>query len=264
MVVGDKTAGDKVVASSVKTAGRTLDVFEAFGAAGEPLSLTELAERIGSPVSSCHALVKTLQARGYVYTLDQRRRIYPTKRLLEIASEIAANDPLLRQIEPLMVALRDETGETIIMGKRQANEVIYLEVVDGSHTIRYTARPGDTKPLHSSSIGKAMLSLLTPAGVRDALKKGLDARTPNTITDIATLQADLDRGRADGFFVTRGENVVEVMAIAVAVRVAGENLGFALAGPMPRVEAEFTRYRDAMGRFRDKVAALTERIARFA
>lgn len=255
---------DKAAASSVKTAGRTLDVFEAFGAAGEPLSLTELAERIGSPVSSCHALVKTLQARGYVYTLDQRRLIYPTKRLLEIASKIAAHDPLLRQIEPLMVALRDETGETVIMGKRQANEVIYLEVVDGLQTIRYTARPGEAKPLHSSSIGKAMLSLLSPVGLKDALKGGLDARTPNTITDLATLQADLDRGRAQGYFTTRGENVAEVMAIAVAVRVAGENLGFALAGPIPRVEMEFERYLAAVARFRDKVAALTERTSRIA
>ena len=255
---------DKGGASSVKRAGRTLDVFEAFGAAGEPLSLTELADRIGSPVSSCHALVKTLQARGYVYTLDQRRLIYPTNRLHVIASEIAARDPLLRQIEPLMVELRDETGETIIMGKRQANEVIYLEVVDGSHTIRYTARAGEAKPLHSSSIGKAMLSLLSPGGVKDALKQGLDARTPHTITDIARLHADLDRGRAQGYFVTRGENVVDVMAIAVPVRVAGENLGFALAGPISRVEMEFDRYRAAVNRFRDNVAVLAERISRIA
>ena len=71
----------------VKTAARTLDVFEVFAAARGPLTLTELAARLGSPLSSCHALVRTLQSRGYVYILDERKRVYPTKRLLLLAQQ---------------------------------------------------------------------------------------------------------------------------------------------------------------------------------
>jgi hypothetical protein len=33
-------------------------------------------------MSSCHALVRTLQFRGFVHILDERKRVYPTKRLL--------------------------------------------------------------------------------------------------------------------------------------------------------------------------------------
>ena len=80
---------------AVKTAARTLDLLEAFAKARGPLSLTEIAQRINTPISSCHSLVRTLQARGYVYVLDNRKRVYPTKRLLAVANAIARHDPLL-------------------------------------------------------------------------------------------------------------------------------------------------------------------------
>ena len=220
----------------VKTAARTLDVFEVFAAAQGPLTLTELAARLGSPISSCHALVRTLQTRGYVYVLDERKRVYPTKRLLSVALQIAANDPVLERIGPVLLALRQATGETVILGKRQGQKVTYLDVLEGSHTIRYAAEPGDAKPLHSSAMGKAMLGALSPGELASALKKlALPAITPATITDRAALAAAIEAGRARGWFMTRGENVPEVMALSIARSLGGEWYGVAIAGPLDRL-----------------------------
>ena len=49
----------KVAVTAVE---RVLDIIEAFRSARRPLSLTELAELIGTPKSSCHAIVGTLVA----------------------------------------------------------------------------------------------------------------------------------------------------------------------------------------------------------
>ena len=92
----------------VKTALRTLDVFEAFRTAKTPLSLTELARVIGSPVSSCSALIQTLKGEGYLYHPGNGRKLYPTRRLLEQAQEIARHDPLIQRLLPALAALRDE------------------------------------------------------------------------------------------------------------------------------------------------------------
>jgi IclR family acetate operon transcriptional repressor len=222
----------------VKTAARTLDVFEAFAKAKNPLTLTELAARLGSPISSCHALVRTLQARGYVYVLDARKRVYPTKRLLAVAQQIAQNDPILERIGPVLDALMRETGETVILGKRQGNVVTYLDVIEGRQTIRYAASPGDTKPLHSSAIGKAMLGVLAEAELARLLKRlPLAHVTANTLTTPAALMRDIEVGRVQGFFITSGENVPEVMAISIARTVGGEPYGVAIAGPVGRLEA---------------------------
>jgi IclR family transcriptional regulator, acetate operon repressor len=233
--------------SSVKTAGRTLDVFEAFAAIGEPLSLTELAARIDAPLSSCHALVKTLQARGYLYPIEQRRSFYPSRRLYDVASEIARRDPLLQQILPVMTALRDATGETVIAGKRQGNEVVYLLVVEGTHIIRYREHPGSKKPLHSSAIGKAVLGSLDERALGTLLRTlRLPRMTEGTIVDVEALRADLRQSVERGYFRTRGENVAEVEAVALPFRLSGELIALAIAGPIERMRTREAAYVEAL------------------
>ena len=215
----------------VKTAARTLDVFEVFAAARGPLTLTELAARLGSPLSSCHALVRTLQSRGYVYILDERKRVYPTKRLLLLAQQIAQNDPVLDQIGPVLAALQADTGETVILGKRQGQAITYLDVLESRRTIRYAAQPGDVKPLHSSATGEAMLGPL-PESERAKLARVLPGITATTIRGPDAPLADLAADASRGFFTTRGANLPRVMAIA-ASRIVGDG---------PRAEAISAAY----------------------
>ena len=242
--------------TAVSAAGRTLDIFELFGLAREPLSLTELAKRISVPTSSCHAIVRTLQQRGYLYSVSRRKEIYPTKRLLDLAQAIVAHDPFLERIAPLLLRLRDETGETVIFGKRQRDAVLYLEVIEGAHTVRYTARPGEYKPLHSSAIGKAVLAQLDAAALQTWLAaQRLPAVTPNTITKPQRLRADLQAGRKRGYFVTRGENVADVMAVAAGISINGDAFGIAVAGPLQRMSAELDRHAQALAKTRRAIVA---------
>lgn len=220
----------------VKTAVRTVSLFEAFARRKGPMTLTQISEALSAPISSCHGLVRTLSARGYLYTSEQSRQIYPTKRLLEIASIIAAHDPILESVLPILEKLRDETQETILLGRQQGDSIIYLDVIEGPQTVRYSAGVGEMKPLHSSAIGKAFLGRLEPA-VRTALisRLPLDERTPNTITGRDALVADLAEGIAKGYFVTRGENVADVMGLATTAEVHGDVFGVAVAGPLTRL-----------------------------
>lgn len=223
--------------ASVPSAERTLNLFEAFESSRKPLALSELAERINVPVSSCHGLVQTLLTRGYLYAVSRRKDFYPTRRLLDLAQEVVRNDPFLERIEPRLRALRDETRETVILGKRQADAVLYLDVIEGPHTVRYTARPGEYKPLHSSSIGKAMLGSLPARALADWLDSHpLPAITARTFVDARRLRADLETSRRRGWFMTRGENVEDVTALAVALSIRDETFGLAVAGPSHRME----------------------------
>jgi DNA-binding IclR family transcriptional regulator len=114
--------------------------------------------------------------------------------------------------------------------------------VEGPQTIRYAAKPGKMTPLHSSAIGKAMLGTLERADL-EAFCRGrrLERITDNTLTSTSRLIKDIDEGRARGYFVTRGENVTDVMAIARVVRAAAGWLGIAVAGPLPRMETNLHR-----------------------
>ncbi len=226
--------------SNVKTAVRTLEAFEAFGRIQKPLTLSELARAIGAPISSCHGLVATLRNRGYVYSVGNNRQVYPTRRILDVAEAIVRNDPILETAAPVLARLRDDTGETVILGAREGDAVVYLDVVEGLHTIRYTAKPGEIKPLHSSAIGKAVLASLDEGGLNTTLSRiTLERITAATLTGEDAFRRDLEDGRKRGVFVTRGENVADVMGMAAPAAPGGQALAVALAGPIGRMELSF-------------------------
>lgn len=223
--------------SAVRSASRAFQIFEVFGAEGRPMLLTEIAPLIDVPLSSCYGLIQTLLERGYLYAVSRRRGFYPTRKLHTLTTAIAAKDTYLQRLVPHLEALRDACGETVIVGTRQGDQVLYLEVLESPQTIRYSARSGDFKPLHSSSIGKALLSI-GPRGSVEALmrKQALVSITANTITDPRRLEDDLDAGRARGYFTTHGENVADVTALSTALEVEGMAIGVAIAGPSYRMD----------------------------
>ena len=241
----------------VKTAVRTVNLFEVFSRRKGPMTLTQISESLSAPISSCHGLVRTLIGMGYLYTSEQTRAIYPTKRLLDIAQTIAAHDPVLESVVPLLKDLRDSSNETILLGRRQGDVILYLDVIEGAQTVRYSAGVGEMKPLHSSAIGKAFLGRLEPAErAAQIARLPLDLHTPNTIAERENLEADLTQGVAKGYFVTRGENVVDVMGLATTVEVFGDVFGVAIAAPLARMEAEETTQAARLLAVRDRLEAL--------
>jgi DNA-binding IclR family transcriptional regulator len=231
----------------VKSADRTLQILETFAAAGEPLGIAELARRLAIPVSACYALLRTLEVRGYLYELGLRKGWYPTLRWLQKAREVAEHDPMLERVTPILEALGKATGETIVFGKRSGTEVVYLNVVESPHSIRYSAQPGDRKPLHASSAGKAILGALPPAermALIDTLK--LARVTPNTIVRRELLEKDLEASAKRGWYATRGENVADVHALGAPVRIDGELYAVVIAGPAHRIEGALKSHAAAL------------------
>lgn len=222
---------------TVTAVERVLGIFEAFGTMGRPMSLTELAERVGAPKSSVHAIVATLIQRGYLYSFSRPRALYPTRRLYDAAAELIKHDPLIERTSLLLSRLRDTSTETVILGKRQGDAVIYLQVFDGLNAIRYSARPGEFKPLHSSAMGKALLSRMPQPELTTLLNTlARPAVTRSTIVDADALLIDLADSRRRGYSLTRGENVADVWALATTITLGGETLGVTIAGPRHRIE----------------------------
>ena len=217
---------------------RAFAILETFGQERRPLSMKEISDICHIPASTCHSLVHALLDRCYLYQAGRRKDLYPTRRLYDLGATILAHDPVLQRLEPVMQSLRDATRETVILGKRHKQGIIYLAVIEGPQVIRYSAQAGDTKPLHSTCIGKALLSMMPENELRKLLAdERLPRVTPATITDIAPLLGNIEAGRARGYFVTRGENVVDVTAMALPVAINNELYGLAVAGPSHRMDA---------------------------
>jgi len=242
---------------AVKTAKRTLDIFEAFAVAREPLTLSDLARRIGSPISSCHGVIRTLKARGYVYLLD-KRRYYPTRKLLDLGSRISPHDPVMERLLPHLEALRERTGETVMIGRRDGDEILYLVTIESMQTIRYSLHAGDRRPLHASAVGKALLGALPDEQLVQELRRMKLKRFTDATLGVDGLLADLRKSRRRGYYATRGEFDAGGMGVARGFEVQGEPFAVGVAGPLARLKDKL----EAVGKAVRDAAAAMERAAR--
>lgn len=231
----------------VKLVARTLELFELFAAQGRPLSLTELSRALSVPMSSTLGLVRTLVARGYLYETRRRGGYYPTQRMGGNVARIHANDPLLHVLRPRLQQLRDDCGETVVFGKAQEGRVLYLETAASRHAIRYMADPGDLRPLHANSIGKAILSALD-AAERDRLLDALDWTrfTDATLAERGALLADLAQATARGWAENRGESIADLWAVAMPMRLAEEWFAVSIVGPGTRMRPQVAAHVEAL------------------
>lgn len=222
---------------NVKTATRTLDVFEAFAKEARALSLSELSRLLGIPISSCFGLVRTLESRGYMYEVRRRGGFYPTQRLFDIAQTVRANDPVLDRLQPVLADLREATQETVVLAKLQGPRVVYLDVVQSAHPVRYVAHPGEFREPHANSAGKALLGSLTEAE-RDELLAGykLTRFNTNTLATRKALEADLAASHERGWYANLCESIADLVGVAFPIRIEGEAYAVSIAGPRERMQ----------------------------
>jgi DNA-binding IclR family transcriptional regulator len=124
---------------------------------------------------------------------------------------------LPRAAEDLIQELVTISGETCYLGVLDRSSVLYVAAAHSPHAIRPAARVGSRMPLHSTGIGKVLLSALTSGQRRELLPPALERRTPNTITEWEALDAHLDRVREDGFAIDDIENEEGVRCVAAPI-----------------------------------------------
>src|SRR3546814_11758285 len=118
------------------------------------------------PLSSCHGLLKTMVARGYLYEIGKKLGYYPTQKLMHVATLICHSDPLNALLAPVLEQVRNLTGETAILAKLAENQVVYLLVSESRPTIRLSHQPGGFKAVHATRSGKALPCMLPEGDTR--------------------------------------------------------------------------------------------------
>ena len=225
-----------------KLVERTLDCFELFADQKQPLSLSEVSRLLKIPTSSCYELLTSLRKRGYLYELAPRAGYYPTLRLHNVASTIAANDPVLMRASVLLRSLHDALDETVTLAKASGLEATYLLAFDSSQPLRLSIQVGDAlRSLYATSAGKALLANLDERSLANFLKSAeLKKLTPRTVASKAALREQIAEGRRLGYFVNCEESVAGVTTLSAVFNWQQSLYLVTIAGPSPRIEPKIT------------------------
>jgi IclR family transcriptional regulator, KDG regulon repressor len=202
--------------TTVQNAARLL---KAFLSRDELLGPSELGRRLGLGKSTVHRLLTTLAAEGLLEQ-DPRTGGYRLGIVMfELGEAVRVHMDLHAAAGPVLGMLREETRETAQVGVLDRGEVVYVDRLESSHTLRLFTETGRRVPAHCSSSGKVLLAFLPERARADLLDgRPLPALTPDTITDLAALTAELAKVRARGWAEAVNEREIGVASIAAPVR----------------------------------------------
>jgi DNA-binding IclR family transcriptional regulator len=219
---------------------KALDILDAL-ANGGPLGLTEIALLTGASKPSSFRILSTMESRGFVVKDGSTRKYLPGAKLIGIASALVSGVDLVRSARPSMVQLHERYGETVNLGVLDGSEVQYLEIIESPRGLRMSARIGDRDPIHSTALGRAILSTLDPDEAERLLASAnRKRRTPRTITEMPDLVAELARSSARGYAFDNQENEVGARCVSAAILGAdGQPVGaLSVSGPSARLSLE--------------------------
>jgi DNA-binding IclR family transcriptional regulator len=196
----------------IEAVQRAIAVLDAVADAGTELGTNEIARRTGINVSSISRLLSTLAGAGLVQYLPSSGRYRLGVRILQLAS--AARDSLdVRSLaRPYLEELTRLTSETSTLSIPGEHEVMTLDFVQSSLSVRSVAQLGRNSVPHATAAGKVFLAC--GGGVAD---EALAAFTSRTIVDRTALDAEIEHVRQRGWAKATGEREEDLNAVAVPV-----------------------------------------------
>lgn len=203
----------------------------------DPTPLKQVAQESGLHPSTAHRILGAMAQSGFVER-EEGGTYRLGIRLLELGSLVKSRISLRETAMPAMLRLHALTGESVNLGIRDGDEIVYVErTSSGRSAVRVVHIVGARAPLHTTATGKLFLAEMGTDGVRDyARRTGLPGSTPASITDVAALEKELDKVRRHGVAFDLDEVEPGVRCIAAGVRDDGGELiaGLSVSTPSER------------------------------
>ncbi|QLF71537.1 DNA-binding transcriptional regulator KdgR (plasmid) [Peteryoungia desertarenae] len=185
------------------------------------VGLADLAQRAMTSKTTAHRLLQTMVELGYVEQDPETEKYGLTLKLFSLgARSLTEQTELLRVADQAMGKLSRATGETINLGilDDRDQRVVYIHKYDSFYGLSMKSTLGLRNPLHSTSLGKALLAWRDDEELRERIgRMDLVRRAPNTITDPDRLMAELHETRKRGYAEETEESEAGVRCMAIPV-----------------------------------------------
>ncbi|GAA3668533.1 IclR family transcriptional regulator [Microbacterium marinilacus] len=127
-------------------------------------SLAAAARAVELSPSTALRLLRTLEASGFVRR-DDEGSYRAGSRLVQLGAQALSNESLIDISHQEMVGLEEATGESVYLSvEGHGASVLYISIVEGSHSIRHANWVGRTIPLQGSAAGLALTGQTPEAG----------------------------------------------------------------------------------------------------
>lgn len=181
-------------------------------------TVAHVCEVTGVTKPAAYRILKTLEAGGYVVRDNDRREYSVGPALFGLTRALRNSNELLQLARPVMQQLNEDFDETVNIGVLNNGRIVYLDSIESSQRLRSTVQVAIRDHVHSTSLGKAILSMM-PTDRAKSLLTEIDRPmlTPNTVKSVAKLLEQLAEFRAQGFAIDDEENELGSRCVGAAI-----------------------------------------------
>jgi DNA-binding IclR family transcriptional regulator len=223
--------------SGIQVIERMMKLLDVLSYHPDPVSLKQLALETGLHPSTAHRILAAMANSGFAERADPGTYRLGI-RLLELGNVVKSRISIGQAAMPLMQHLHRQLGESVNLGVRQGDEIVYVErTSSGRSSVRVVHLVGARAPLHVTAVGKLYLAEDGPQKLRDYVKRtGLPGYTSTSLTTLAALEREVDRVRRHGVAFDNEEIEQGLRCIAAPVRDDSGELvaGLSVSAPAER------------------------------
>ena len=227
----------------------------------KPMTLTEVARETDLPKSTALRFLRTLEEGEWVYR-DQTGVYSLGAAIAGLAAQYLSGDPLVGAATPPMRALRAELDETISLSRRVGLSRVCVQEFPSTQNLRLVLGLGEQGPLHAGASGLLLFAYMPDEERARLAEMGFARYTDCTPTSLGELEGEVERIRAQGWALTRGQRTEGGLAIAVPVySPSGEVAALGVYGPEIRcaTRREQERWRGELSAAAADINAMTVR-----
>jgi DNA-binding IclR family transcriptional regulator len=228
-------------AKNIQSVLRATKIMEFLAANSNSASLTTISKNLDLSKSTVHGLIATLERLGYIYQ-DQLTGAYSLGlKLFELGQVVYSSLDLRSIARPYLLDLGKKYEETIHLALLTREDVVYIEKVDSTRSIRIISQIGGRNPAYCTGVGKVLLAGLSDSEVEKIIAvTGMKKLTENTIDNIVVLKENLAKIREQGYAYDLEE--IEIGLRCVAAPVTNHEgkviAAISLSGPNNRITDE--------------------------
>lgn len=230
---------EKESKASIQVIERMMSLLDVLASHPEPVNLKQLASKTDLHSSTAHRILSVMVGSRLVDRIEPGTYRLGI-RLLELGNLVKTRISVHQQALPHMQALHAELRETINLGVRQGDEVIYVERTSSNvQMMRIVQLVGARALLHITSVGKIYLAEDGVDKCHEYVQRtGLPVYTQNTLQSIDQLVAELETVKLQGYAFDREEAERGVSCIAAGIRDDDGKLvaGLSVSAPSDRLK----------------------------
>jgi DNA-binding IclR family transcriptional regulator len=228
---------------TVQAVVRALSILEVLSEVSTPISVTELAKKVGLKLTTVHRLLTTLMSKGFVEQEEQTMRYKIGIKAFQVGNSALHSMDIRSIARPYLKELVEKINETTNLALLDGDEVVYIDQVESTNIVivKMFARIGSRGAAYCTGSGKVMLSALPD----DKLWKVIDninfeRFTENTITDKEQFYQEIKKIREQGYAIDNAERDEGVCCVAAPLRNhEGRTVAaISISGPNTRVNSQ--------------------------